>query len=519
MRILQIVNGFPPESIAGTETYCEVLSRHLLERGHECIVLAGSSRLAPEAILATVDQEGLSVTRYLRAEGRPLRWTEEYDPEAEELTRWFVDRVRPDLIHLHHWHRLTNNLVAICVSMGIPVVVTLHDVWASCPRLHRIRSDGTFCEEPPLKAPCLTCAERGPWQLDRELVGALALRREVINMELALVDAIIVPSEAHRKFSVTLLDLPEDRLIVLPHGRTPTITAWEERKGRLTFPNRPLQIGHWGFLMFHKGTHLVLEAVKKLRDPSAVHVHLIGNTIEEAYLLQLQDLARGLPVQFHGAYRPADLQALDLDLAVFASITSESYSFTLDEALCLGLPVLVPDRGALPERIGTAGLTFRAGDADDLARQLQQILDAPAVLDSLRRSARPELLLSMKAHVDMLDKIYEGAVRGSGPARAGSIPYVKLIAEARRQTTGREQALAELTDRLSRADQMVREKQGDLQRAQEALREREALLQQAQRANEHLRTENAALQADVEELRQLPLLNLQRKLLRLLGRR
>src|SRR3989304_4282527 len=163
MRILQIVHGFPPELITGTERYCEALSRHLLQRGHECMVLAGSERGASAPTLATVEQDGLLVTRYLRPDGRPRRWTEEYDPEAEGLTRRLLALLHPDVVPLHQWQRLTNNLVAICADMAIPAVVTLHDVWTSCPRIHRVRREGAFCADPPPTAPCLPSAERSPW--------------------------------------------------------------------------------------------------------------------------------------------------------------------------------------------------------------------------------------------------------------------------------------------------------------------------------------------------------------------
>ena len=453
MRILHIVHGFPPEGIAGTESYCESLCRCLLQRGHVCFVLAGSTRCAQEATLATVDQDGLLVSRYLKVEGQPRGWTDEYDPDAEGLTRHLLTLVHPDVVHLHHWLHLTNNLVAICTDLSIPVVVTLHDVWTSCPKIHRIRWDGAFCAEPPATAPCLTCADRGPWPGDQEIASALSLRREMMKTELAMADAIIVPSDAHRALLLSLLDLPQERLVVLPHGSMPTVAPNEGRQGRLAFPNRPLQIGHWGYLTYPKGTHLILEAVQKLRDPSAVQVHVIGTTVEREYEQRLRELARDISVQFHGAYRPADLEAVDLDLAVFSSITSESYSFALDEALRLGLPVLVPDRGALPERTGKAGLTFRAGDADDLTRRLQEILDTPELLDMMRRNIRPDTLYSMEAHVAMLEKIYEDAAQPNKPKGESATPYLKLIAYAKQQVREREAALAELQARLAQAEQ------------------------------------------------------------------
>ena len=482
MRVLQIAHGFPPDSIAGTEQYCEALSRHLVRRGYECMVLAGSEQSAPEATLATVDQDGLLVTRYLRAEGRARSWTEEYDPEADEMARRVLALVQPDIVHLHHWQRLTNNLVAICADLGIPVVVTLHDVWTSCPRVHRIRWDGEFCADPPATAPCVTCAERGAWQGDQEILGALALRREIVELELALAAAIIVPSEAHRAFLLNLLALPEDRLTVLPHGSIPRVAARRASGRGSGFGNRPLRIGHWGYLTYLKGVHLLLEAVHKLRDPSAAQVHLIGTPVDQGYEQRLRGLAQGIPVQFHGAYRPSDLEALDLDMAVLPSIASESYCFALDEALYLGLPVLVSDRGALPERIGGAGLTFRAGDAGDLARRLQEILDAPHVLDSMRRSIRVDSLFSMEAHVAMVEKIYEDAVHSKTPKRTPSMSYVKLITHGKQVIREREAALRGLQQQLAQAEQAMQEKEALVQQAEQAMQEKEALVQQAEQA-------------------------------------
>jgi glycosyltransferase involved in cell wall biosynthesis len=507
------------------------------------MVLAGTERSAPEATLATVEQDGLPVTRYLRAEGRPRLWTEEYDPEAERLARHVLSLVQPDIVHLHHWQRLSNNLVAICADQGIPVIVTLHDVWTSCPRVHRIRSGGEFCADPPPAAPCLTCAERGPWQGDEERASALALRREMMDTELTLATAIIVPSEAHRAFVLRLLDLPEDRLTVLPHASIPTVTVRQGERDGVGFPNRPLQIGHWGYLMYLKGTHLILEAVHRLRDPSAVQVHLIGTTLEQAYEQRLRELAQGIPVQFHGAYRPADLETFDLDVAVLASVASESYSFALDEALRLGLPVLVSDRGALPERIGSAGLTFRAGDAGDLARRLQDIIDTPPILEAMRRSIRLETLFSMEAHVAMVEKIYEDAVHGKTPERSSFTPYLKLITHAKQQVQEREAVLADLTQRLAQAEQAIHEKEALvqergalLQQAEQAIHEKEALLQQAEKAIhekelltqeqetllqhtrrdlELLKEDHTNLRAYLQELRRTPLFKLQQMLTKL----
>jgi len=457
VKILHLVHGYPPEFIAGTERYCEAVSRGLLKRGHECAVLAGSDRTAPRPTLELVEQDGLPVARYLRHSRRSRRWTDEYDPDAEGLVRHLLALLSPDVVHLHHWQRLTNNMVAICSDLAIPIVATLHDVWTSCPRVHRIRWDKAFCEDVPATAPCLTCAERGPWQGDREIASALALRRELMESELALAAAIIAPSEAHHAFLRELHGLNGDRFIVLPHGSVPTIGSPRRKRTGPQYPKRPLQVGHWGYLMYLKGTHLVLEAVRLLRDPSAVELYLIGTASDQEYECRLRDLSQGITVRFHGAYRPEDLLGFDLDLAIFPSVTCESYSFTLDEAFRLRLPVIVSDRGALPQRIGGAGLKFRAGDAADLAKQIQGILDAPDLLVRMRRNIRPGNLVSMEAHVAMLEKIYEDAAHARKPKRKSHTPYLKLVAHAEQQVIEREEALARVQQQVALAEACAKE--------------------------------------------------------------
>ena len=57
------------------------------------------------------------------------------------------------------------------------------------------------------------------------------------------------------------------------------------------------------------------------------------------------------------------------------------------EAAGAGLPVITSDAGALPETVGNAGLTFRTGDADDLARQLRRVLHSSSLPAAGKRIA------------------------------------------------------------------------------------------------------------------------------------
>lgn len=66
-------------------------------------------------------------------------------------------------------------------------------------------------------------------------------------------------------------------------------------------------------------------------------------------------------------------------VAVFPSRVAESFGLVVAEAMAAGVPFVVSDAGALPEVAGPDHpWVARAGDADDLARVLDTVLEAPA---------------------------------------------------------------------------------------------------------------------------------------------
>ena len=69
-------------------------------------------------------------------------------------------------------------------------------------------------------------------------------------------------------------------------------------------------------------------------------------------------------------------------IVVVPSLAGEVFGLVLAENMSRGLPVVASDVGCFTEVLGDAGLTFRAGDAKDLARQIGRLLD-----DSVLRSA------------------------------------------------------------------------------------------------------------------------------------
>lgn len=494
LRVLQVVHGFPPEFIAGTERYCQALSRALQGRGHRCFVLAGSQQQLKSPALLTTEEEGIYVARYVSPLSPPWRdqQIDSYNPEVELLLRQYLETVRPDVMHVHHWHLLTNSILSAATALAIPAVVTLHDLWISCARIHRQHRLGHFCEEPPSPSLCASCVERLPWQGDEEIWQALALRQEQIQRELQLARCLLVPSEAHRQMLSKLAGIHPERLRVIPHGSLTRLTP-RPTDDSSRFPHRRLRLAYWGYLTPHKGVHLLLEAVHQLPDPSAVEMVLVGEALDGNYFARLQELANGLSVTFVGKYQPADLTRFDLDMAVFPSLAYESYGFVLNEALQLGLPVIVSDRGALATRAGQAGLAFTAGDAKSLACRIQEVLDTPALLACMRDHISTVLPSSMEDHTQVIETIYQETLN----AEPQPVPETPSLAARR---------LAAFHTRLAARDQAIQDLKSTVQHQDGVLQQRQTLLDQQ---GEELRRQGEKLRQKEEVFRQQQEIQLQ----------
>ena len=428
MKIVHAVHGFPPEFRGGTEQYVAKIAEAQAARGHQVTVLAGSHQSSDPPTLAEDVSTPVRVMRYRGLPTRSHHWSEFADPIAEELIRQFLVTERPDVLHVHHWMRLTSRLVAIAAELGIPAAVTLHDTWSVCPRIFRLKGDLSYCEEVYRPDLCQTCAPRQPWQGDDEVAGLLAERYRHLARELEVARQIAVPSRAHQAFLSQVTGLSRDRFELLAHPSLVTLTPSEPASGTVLTP-RSLKIGCLGSLVPHKGQDVLLRALPFLPEAPPWEIHVFGSPEDRSFSSTLRTLAGGFPVTFHGVYRPEDLWMTALDVVVFPSLAPESFSFTLDEVLQLGLPVIVSDRGALGERAGDAGVVVPAEDPEALAKAIRRILEDPALLSTLRAQARERSSNPLDAHLARLDVLYDSARRDP---ISRTISIEEVSAQARR---------------------------------------------------------------------------------------
>ena len=408
-RILHLVHVFPPESHGGTEMYVQALARAQRAQGLDAVVACGSERYQG-AEPAREEQEGLPVFRLpMNGHLRDADWS---CSETTAQLRAVMAESRPDLVHVHHWHNLSTDVVRAAAATGVPVVVTLSDFFSCCPLFFRLPDDVTPCPpdlDPEVCVRCLASAYVAP----EPMVRAAFPRRETqLREELAAAGAVTVLSRAQLDYMRAMPIFDGVPLQVLSYP-SPVLgepaAAASPRTGDVD-----LRLVSWGGLVPGKGFGVLVEACERLRAPDRIELHHFGTVLDEDYRDRVIALGPRSKPTLHGRFGREELMTLfpSYDLAVFPSFYMETHGLVVDEAIQLGLPVIVSDRGAPPERVGAHGLTFPAGDVGALADALQRIIDDSTVLETFRNAPLPAPY-SMERHLDDLDEVYR-AVSGAG---------------------------------------------------------------------------------------------------------
>ncbi|MBJ7357697.1 glycosyltransferase family 4 protein [Nocardioides sp.] len=144
-----------------------------------------------------------------------------------------------------------------------------------------------------------------------------------------------------------------------------------------------------------KGQHLFLDALARLLgDGVAVRGRLLGAALfgESAYAEEVGRRLARPPLDGRvalGSFTGDVSEALaDVDVVVSASVIPEPFGQVVVEAIANGVPVVVPDQGGPAEIVedGVSGLTYRAGDAGDLARAIQRLSASPELYERLSAS-------------------------------------------------------------------------------------------------------------------------------------
>jgi glycogen(starch) synthase len=262
-----------------------------------------------------------------------------------------------------------------------PVVIEHHGFQTICPTGQLlIEPSSTPCPGHFMAGrhlECLRCRSNKNWLASWKLWLLTFVRRYLCSR----VAANVMPTE----WLSGLIHLPN--AVSIPHGME-TLNHDSES----SHSSGPPRIIFQGRLVTTKGLPVLLEAASILRSGNrAFELLVIGDGPER---IAIEELAKKRQlsscVRFAGRIATSDLDSAfaGASIVVVPSLGGEVFGLVLAENMSRGLPVVASNVGCFAEVLGDAGLTFRVGDAKDLARQIARLLDDSALASSLGGRAR-----------------------------------------------------------------------------------------------------------------------------------
>ena len=383
-RRVLLVSLFHPELVrGGAQQVCYELFQGLRETpGIEPVLLAAVDASSP-----ALYKSGARITGF---DGRPNEYvflSSEYDyvwhktsaPLLVEAYEEFLQHVRPDVVHFHHFLLLGIDLVTLTrrVLPTAQIVFTFHEFLPIChANGHMVRTtDRSLCTQAsPIR--CHQCfPERSPEQF--------MLRKMWFQRHLLEADAFTCPSRFMIKHYVDW-GLPAERITHVTNGQRDYKDGSE-----CVVPDGPRnRFGFFGQMVDIKGVLVILRAVNILRDQgfTRFHVELNGDNLRFASPAMRDEIGKfladevALPfgeriVVDNGSYQVDQLSTRmnRVDWCIVPSVWWEIFGLVISEAWMFGKPVLCSNAGGPRERVTDRvdGLHFALGDPYALANTIR----------------------------------------------------------------------------------------------------------------------------------------------------
>ncbi len=384
----------------GTERYLFLLCDALVERGHQVVHFSmhdPRNQPSPQSEYFVESRDFENIPRGLAALRSARRFIR--SEEAAEKFARLLDDTQPDAVHLHNiYHQLTPSIIPEAVKRDIPVVMTLHDHKLVCPN-YGLFANGEYCYRCRggqfYRASLARCSGGS---LARSTLLAAESYWQQWSGVYDRVTHFLTPSAYLRDVMISDGMSPRRVTHVPAFVESSTWSHPEDHDGYVLY---------FGRLSAEKGLDCLLDAFAQLPD---IQLRVAGSGPEE---LRLRARGESMAnVTFVGQLqRDAMTKAIArAALVVVPTVSAENAPFSVVETAMAGVPVVVSNRGGLPELADlVGGITFPAGNASALAEVLRKAWqDLPA----LRQAAiagrdRTAQHFDRDRHLQALEHIYQ----------------------------------------------------------------------------------------------------------------
>lgn len=386
----------------GSERVFFDTAQYLEDRGHE--ILSFSMR-HPRNLRSAYDRYFVSNVDYgsrglrdkIKASLNVL-----YSFEAKKKIERLINEQRPDIAHLHNiHHQISPSVLTNLKKFKIPVVLTLHDYKMVCPSYSMISNEKTCeaCRDGTYYHCFLKRCNKGSWIKSLLNTIEMYLHHKILHIYKS-VDIFISPSMFLKNklkemgFVGNIAYLPN----FIKSEKIIPKYDWDEKS-----------IVYFGRLSREKGLFDLIGAVK---DIKGITLKIIGEGPLEKEIKNRIDMEKIDNVILLGYKKEEGLKD-EIRKSMFVILPStcfENNPRSVIEAFSLGKPVIGSNIGGIPELVkdNQTGLTFEAGDSDDLRLKIEYLMNNPGKTMEMGRNARVfvEKELNAERHYQGLMEIY-----------------------------------------------------------------------------------------------------------------
>jgi glycosyltransferase involved in cell wall biosynthesis len=343
---------------------------------------------------------------------------------TERLFERYLRELQPDVMHVHSRMGLPSSIFRIAKSQGIKVFNTIHVYGMLCQKRVMIDRSGEPCPGPVDLAKCAWCTGRLNIPLlklrarlekilpginrrmskarhsvapkggaDNSSLAAVSCDQRVADALKRRLDAMIGAMNQWTDCTTCVSSDVKDTLVKF--GANPqklrvqhigSLIAEKQQDNKRPL-HSPLVVGNIGGVNHYKGTQVLIDAVRIIKRNDYV-VKIFGK-YDPQFVESICQGAAPANVQFLGRYVPEELPGIleQIDVMVLPSICNDTAPQTIFESYSNKIPIIAPRIGGFPDFVvdGVNGALFQAGDSKDLARKINDILDAPDHMLDFRR--------------------------------------------------------------------------------------------------------------------------------------
>ena len=333
---------------------------------------------------------------------RKWQITEFSRPDYRAIVFSLLVKYRFELVHIRHLLGHTFDLPEIAARLRIPVILSFHDFYFSCPTMHLIDDNVKHCGG-------ICTPGHGQCRLPKVLIGEvpelkhrwLKTWRQHVERMFDHVDAFVTTSFAAKEVYLRSLPGLRNRTFeLIEHGRD------LEQEHLAALPGEgPIRILIPGNIEIHKGAEF-LRRLKQVDAERRLEFHFLGNVIAK-----FRDLG-----VLHGPYEREEfndrVREIRPSFIGIFSIWPETYCHTLTEAWAAGVPVLVSDIGTLRERVKAhgGGWLLDHEDPQSSYERIIEIAGDPAAYAHELERANLRGIRSIKEMSDDYEALYENVI-------------------------------------------------------------------------------------------------------------